>query len=93
MTFDLWLLLQGVKLPMCVVEITIAPFLPDPTAHWTTLQLHPVYENEEGKCLFRQIASNHAVSAEEMVTWCLAVQVGRGACMGGRVSCYAYTHV
>jgi hypothetical protein len=47
--------------PRYIVEITIHPFVYkaiDPVA----LQLHPVYEDEEGRCYFRRTASTAAVS-------------------------------
>ena len=54
---------QGVQLPIYVIEIRILPFVPNPSAHEDTLQLAPVYQNEEGTSFLRKTASNKSVRA------------------------------
>ena len=48
-------------MPLFVIQITITPFVPDSKAHKDTLQLHPIYEDEEGRCYFRRTASVRSV--------------------------------
>ena len=48
--------------PRYIVEITIHPFFYKAVADPVALQLHPVYEDEEGRCYFRRTASTAAVS-------------------------------
>jgi hypothetical protein len=53
---------QGVKIPTYVVEIVIHPFQYHLDVDPAILQLHPVYEDEEGRVYMRGTASLHCVS-------------------------------
>ena len=55
-------ILQGVLMTEYIIEIEILPFCKDPTVDPCVLQLHPVYEDEEGRCYFRRSASLQPVS-------------------------------
>ncbi|XP_064398245.1 schlafen-like protein 2 [Halichondria panicea] len=57
---------QGVQLPIYVIEIRILPFVPNPSAHEDTLQLAPVYQNEEGTSFLRKTASNKSMKYQEI---------------------------
>ncbi len=61
-------MVQGILMPVYVIEIKIKPFVPDPTIEKTILQLHPVYEDEEERSYFRRTASVQAVSCKDMYT-------------------------
>ena len=62
MSFIPFCILQGVMQPRYIVEITIHPFVYKAIADPVVLQLHPVYEDEEGRCYLRRTASTAAVS-------------------------------
>lgn len=58
-TYAIWTSLKGLPAPLYVVEITVFPWKPkvktEKGQHCPNL--HPVYEDEEGKCYFRRQAS------------------------------------
>lgn len=54
--------MQGVDMPLYVIIIHMLPFLPNPFVHKDTLQLAPLYQNEEGKCYIRNTNSLKLVS-------------------------------
>lgn len=60
---------EGLPAPLYVVEITVFPWKQKfPTLKGQHhLQLHPVYEDEEGKCYFRRQASLVQYSVQEVV--------------------------
>lgn len=60
--------MQGARIQEYIIEITILPFIARVPAHPHALQLHPFYENEEGRCYLRMIASVHLVSGYSKYT-------------------------
>lgn len=54
--------MQGMKIPIYVVEIVMFPFQYRLDVDPTLLQLHPIYEDEEGRVYMRGTASLHHVS-------------------------------
>ena len=63
--------------PKYIVEITIHPFFYKAVADPVVLQLHPVYEDEEGRCYLRRTASTAAVSAYVDALYCIYAAVSR----------------
>ena len=49
-------------IPSYVVELRILPFKYRTDVDPTVLQLHPLYEDEEGRVYMRGVASLHSVS-------------------------------
>ena len=58
--------LQGVSIPYYVVEISILPFIRDPTLPPMVLQLYPIYQNEQGRCYFRGSTSLQEYSYQQV---------------------------
>ena len=69
---------QGI-LSEYVIEVEILPFCTDPTIDPAVLQLHPVYEDEEGRCYFRRSASLQPVSSKDHCLVCQSTHLQKSS--------------